>query len=104
VADIASSTLHVPVDLADASHELNTYSGDFVQKLGDLKTKLAPIAETWTGPAASYYHPLQAEWSMAAEGLFGQDGVLGQIAHAMHITWNNYSECEEANIKGWQHH
>lgn len=28
---------------------------------------------------------------MGADGLFGPDGVLGRIAHAMNVNWNNYT-------------
>jgi uncharacterized protein YukE len=64
--------------------------------------KLQPVADTWTGSAATYYEGLQQEWNQAADGLFGPDGVLGEIAGAMHVTWNNYSEAEWANVKSWQ--
>jgi uncharacterized protein YukE len=67
-----------------------------------LKSKLAPLVDIWMGLASSYYQPLQQEWNIAADGLFGPTGVLGQIANAMNVTWNNYSECEWANVRGWQ--
>jgi hypothetical protein len=37
-------------------------------------------------------------------GLFGaadQGGVLGEIAAAMNVSWNNYSEAEVANVSTW---
>jgi WXG100 family type VII secretion target len=100
--DVSGTNLVVPADLQTAGTQLNNKAQQIVDQLDSLKSQLAPLAETWTGPAASYYHPLQAEWNMAAEGLFGPNGVLGQIANAMNLTWNNYSECEWTNVKGWQ--
>ncbi|MGX9227921.1 hypothetical protein ACWV95_20050 [Streptomyces albus] len=46
---------------------------------------------------------MQNEWDIAAEGLFGYDGVLGRIAHAMNINWNNYSDAEWSNVSTWKH-
>jgi hypothetical protein len=42
------------------------------------------------------------EWNIAAEGLFGPGGVLGQISSALNLSWNNYSECEWANLRTWR--
>jgi WXG100 family type VII secretion target len=100
--DVAGTPLSVPTDLQTAGTQLNSQAQGIVDQLDALKAQLAPLADTWVGPAASYYQPLQAEWNMAAEGLFGPTGVLGQIANALNLAWNNYSECEWANVKGWQ--
>ncbi|MER7277846.1 WXG100 family type VII secretion target [Dactylosporangium sp. NPDC000244] len=100
--DIAGTELVVPADLEVAGERLAQQSQAIVDQLEALKTQLAPLAETWTGVAASYYQPLQLEWNTAADGLFGPTGVLGQIAEAMHVTWANYAECEWSNAKGWR--
>jgi uncharacterized protein YukE len=102
MADVASSNLVVPADLFAAGTTLNGRAHDIVAELDALKSQLAPIADTWIGPAASYYQPLQAEWNIAAEGLFGPDGILGQIASALNLSWNNYSECEWSNVQSWK--
>ncbi|MEV6007917.1 hypothetical protein AB0M29_13995 [Streptomyces sp. NPDC051976] len=39
----------------------------------------------------------------AANGLFGPDGVLGRIAHAMDLSWGNYSDAEWSNVSTWKH-
>jgi len=100
--DVASARLVVPPDLQTAGTQLNAKAQAIVDDLDALKAKLAPLAADWTGPAASYYQPLQAEWNMSAEGLFGPNGVLGQIAQSLNLTWNNYSECEWSNVQGWK--
>lgn len=99
---IESSSILVQDGLANAATQLNGYAEAIVDELNSLITQLAPIAETWTGPAASYYGPLQDEWNIAAGGLFGPEGVLGQIANAMNISWNNYADAEWANVNTWQ--
>lgn len=99
---IETVSMMVQDGLADAGKNLNNYANTIVEELNGLISQLAPIAETWTGPAASYYGPLQDEWNVAANGLFGPDGILGEIANAMNVTWNNYSDAEWANVSTWQ--
>ena len=40
---------------------------------------------------------------MAAEGLFGPDGVLGQIAHAMKADWGDHTDAEWSNPQTSNH-
>ncbi|GAB2964991.1 hypothetical protein GCM10027280_62290 [Micromonospora polyrhachis] len=99
--DPASSHLRVPLELELAGAEINRQAGVIVDKLEALKSKLTPIADTWQGDAKTYYEGLQGEWNLAADGLFGQTGVMGQIASALNLSWNNYSEAEWMNLKTW---
>jgi uncharacterized protein YukE len=103
--NIDGTPILVGDDLASAGTYINNAAAQIADQLQKLITQLQPIAETWTGPAASYFQPLQEEWNMAANGLFGteaQGGVLGDIAAAMHVAWNNYSDAEWANVSTWQ--
>lgn len=103
--NIDGTPILVGDDLAGAGAHINDVAGHIADELHKLNVQLAPIAETWTGPAASYYQPLQDEWTMAAKGLFGTEaegGVLGDIAAAMHVAWGNYSEAEWANVSTWR--
>src|SRR5256885_16210207 len=100
--DVTGTPLVVPSDLQGAGMALNKQAQGIVDQLDALKTQLAPLAETRVGPAASYYHPLQAEWNMAAEGLFGPTGALGQTAGALTLSWTNSSECEWSHLNDWQ--
>jgi uncharacterized protein YukE len=101
---IESSLIQVPVDLEGAGAYINGVAETVTEELQRLRTQLAPILDGgWTGSASGYYSGLQSEWDIAAEGLLGPDGVLGQIAHAMHVTWGNYSAAEWANAQTWQH-
>ena len=104
-SSIDGTPILVGDDLATAGTNINNVANTIVGQLNALIAQLQPIAETWTGPASSYYQPLQEEWNFAANGLFGteeQGGVLGEIAAAMNVAWGNYSDAEWANVSTWQ--
>lgn len=104
-SNIDGTPILVGDDLSGAGVYINGVAAKIAGQLQKLVAQLQPIAETWTGPAASYYQPLQEEWNYAANGLFGtedQGGVLGEIAAAMNVTWGNYSDAEWANVSTWQ--
>ena len=102
MADIEGSSILVSDNLSGAGQYIINASETITNELSALVNQLTPISETWTGAAADYYQGLQQEWNVAAAGLFGPGGVLGQIANAMNINWNNYSDAEWANVKTWQ--
>jgi len=81
--------------------DLNDKAQIITDQLEALQQQLLPISETWTGTAKEYYQGLQTEWNVAADGLFGQTGVLGKIAYALNLSWANYSDCEWANVRTW---
>jgi uncharacterized protein YukE len=102
--DIDGTPIYVGADLQNAGTWLNSEAATCSEELARLKAQLAPLQEAWTlSQAADYYQGLQQEWNIAAEGLFGPDGVLGQIAQAMNVNWGNYSDAEWSNIRTWQH-
>jgi WXG100 family type VII secretion target len=102
---IESTPIAVDEQLSQAGTYINNAAQQIADELHALYLKLQPLTETWTGPAASYFNPLMQEWDYAAKGLFGpadQGGVLGEIAAAMNVSWNNYAEAEASNAKTWQ--
>lgn len=102
MADAENSNLRVPLELELAGGQMRTTALTIDHQLSDLRGQLLPLQDYWQGPAQSYYEELQAEWNVAAEGLFGPDGVLGEIAAALNMTWNNYTDCEWANVRTWR--
>ncbi len=101
--DISNSTIMVQEELSGAGLKINQLAQGMADELNSLVQQLQPIADGgWTGGASDYFQDLQAEWNYAANGLFGPDGVLGEIAQAMHVNWNNYAEAEWANVQTWQ--
>jgi WXG100 family type VII secretion target len=101
--DVASANLIVPSELQAAGGYINGVAGQIESELMALKNLLMPLEDTWIGAAKTYYQGLQNEWNVAADGLFGPTGVLGQIAQTMNLNWNNYTDCEWANVRTWQH-
>jgi WXG100 family type VII secretion target len=101
--DVSGARLVVPSDLQSAGTYINGIAATIEGELTALKSLLQPLQDTWVGAAQSYYEGLQTEWNIAADGLFGPTGILGQIAQAMNLNWNNYTDTEWANVKTWQH-
>jgi len=97
-----SIPIAVPVDLEGAGAFINGRAADMATELQALIRLLAPLQATWGGWASGHYDNLQAEWNDAADRLFGPNGVLGDIAHAMHVAWGNYSRAEWSNIQTWK--
>lgn len=103
MATVDNSTIMVQEELSGAGAYINGIAQTLSDELNKLIAQLQPIADGgWTGGASDYYQDLQIEWNYAANGLFGPDGVLGEIAQAMHVNWNNYAEAEWANVQTWQ--
>ncbi|WP_306204564.1 WXG100 family type VII secretion target [Actinoplanes sp. RD1] len=102
MADVANSNLRVPAELELAGQQLQAKATLILEQLDALRAKLAPLQDTWQGPAWSYYQDLQNQWNMAAEGLFGENGILGHIASAVNVSWNNYVVSESDNVRTWK--
>jgi uncharacterized protein YukE len=103
MTDVDSASLMVHPDLGLAGKTINDAAPAIADELNKLIAQLQPIADTWTGPAMDYYQPLMNDWNNAADALLGPDGVLGEIAHAMNISWGNYVEAEWSNTQTWKH-
>jgi WXG100 family type VII secretion target len=103
-SSIEGTPLLVDEQLSGAGTYINNQAQTIVDELNSLFSQLQPLEDTWKGSAASYFEPLFQEWSTAANGLFGtasSGGVLGEIAAAMNVSWNNYAEAESANVSTW---
>ncbi len=103
VGNIDTSTILVHTELEAAGPYIAGVAETISDELASLITLLTPLAETWAGQAAGQYERLQGEWNVAAAGLFGPEGVLGQISAALNVNWGNYSDAEWANVQTWQH-
>jgi hypothetical protein len=103
-SSIDNARIKVGDSLSAAGDTINGMALEIAEELALLKGRLAPLEEEWlNSKAATYYQDMMNEWDLAANGLLGPDGVLGRIAHAMHINWGNYSEAEWSNIDTWKH-
>ncbi|MEV6598531.1 WXG100 family type VII secretion target [Actinoplanes sp. NPDC051346] len=105
--DILSSRLQVPTELENAGNSVRTISNGLAMELNDLRAKLAPLQESWTGQAYTYFTGLEQQWNLASVGLWGDGtatnvGLLPFIAHALDKVYENYSNAEASNVKTWQ--
>jgi len=98
-----ATPIMVKQELQTAGAYLNAQAEEIAAELGQLVHYINQLAWMWQGSASDYYQGLQTEWNLAAEGLFGPDGVLGEISAAMNVGWGNYSEAEWNNTRTWQH-
>ncbi|MFE9453526.1 WXG100 family type VII secretion target [Streptomyces sp. NPDC006739] len=103
--NVDGANLMVKPDLGGAGTHINACAQTMADELASLAGKLHPVLDgtEWSGTAQQYFDGLESEWNYAANGLFGPDGVLGQIANAMQVNWNNYSEAEYSNTSTWRH-
>ncbi|WFE48817.1 WXG100 family type VII secretion target [Micromonospora sp. CA-249363] len=101
MTDPTGSNLRVPPELESAGSRMASYAETIESQLIALRNKLDPLKDYWQGPAQSYYQDLQHEWNVAADGLLGPNGVCGEIASSLNLAWNNYTDCEWANVKTW---
>ncbi|WP_037910860.1 WXG100 family type VII secretion target [Actinacidiphila yeochonensis] len=100
---IENSTLKVDESLATAGQDINYMATVIAEELDYLKKQLMPLKETWLHSDASlYFQDMMNEWDLAANGLLGPDGILGQIAHTWHVNWGNYTEAEWSNVATWK--
>jgi WXG100 family type VII secretion target len=97
-----STPILVAPELEAAGTYLNGQAGEIAAELAQLAGYVSQLEPFWQGKAATYYQGLQAEWNTAADGLFGPEGVLGEIARAMNVNWANYSDAEWSNTVTWQ--
>jgi len=97
-----SMPILVQSELEGAGSYLNAQANDIAEELSQLASYVSALPEVWQGQASDYYQGLQGEWNIAANGLFGPDGVLGEIARAMNATWGNYCDAEWTNELTWR--
>ncbi|MDP9796142.1 uncharacterized protein YukE [Catenuloplanes nepalensis] len=103
MADVYGTHLKVPDSLGDAGPFINGISEEIVNNLMMLESKLLPLAESWTGDTYIYFEDQRKAWNVAADGLFGPEGIMGMIAHALNVNYNNYTEAELTNTATWKH-
>jgi hypothetical protein len=70
---------------APDGHAMTATAAEVAVRLAGLRRVLEPTRDLWAGTTAGL-GPAE-EWTIAVEGLFGADGVLGQISRAMHAEW-----------------
>ncbi|WP_156757895.1 WXG100 family type VII secretion target [Actinokineospora pegani] len=85
-------------EVANASNALSSTSSQLEGLLGDLKSRLAPLAAGYTGSASEAWNAKQAQWDRAYDEL---KQVLSSIAVAVQQAGENYEATEKANANRW---
>lgn len=75
-------------DLAAVGRAIDALAAEVAERLAGLRAELEPTRGLWAGERADL-GPAD-EWTIAADGLLGRDGVVGLISDAMQITWTGY--------------
>jgi hypothetical protein len=101
---IEESRIMVGQDLSQAGATINNYAQQIVDEMNTVGAQVEYLREHWQGWTPQVYDPLMTQWQAAAWNLFApaQDGgLLGAIAAAMDVTFNNYTDGEIANVRTW---
>ena len=84
--------------LRDAERDIRACVAKVRGKLDDLATDLAPLAESWTGDAATAYQARMREWHAAAQDL---GTALEKIAGIVRTAESNYGNAVSTNKSMW---
>ncbi|MGC4879750.1 hypothetical protein ACLQ26_26220 [Micromonospora sp. DT43] len=81
---------------ADIGSAIKALAADVADRLAMLRDELEPTRARWSG-IHDYLGPAD-EWTIAADGLLGPNGVLGMVSDALEITLPDlvavgWSEC-----------
>jgi uncharacterized protein YukE len=102
MADVYNTHIQIPETLEGAGPFMQGISEVVVGELATLKGKLATLPETWSGSTHTYFEDQYTAWHVASDGLFGPEGVMGMIAHALNVNYDNYTEAELASGHTWK--
>jgi early secretory antigenic target protein ESAT-6 len=84
--------------IAEASANIGSTAKTVDSLLDDLKSRLNPIRESYTGEARAAWEATQQQWDTAAADL---NQVLAQIGTAVQQAGENYQAAEKANVSRW---
>lgn len=89
-------------DLTDVGQTIDALAGDIARRLAALRRELEPARGLWAGTRVDL-DPV-AEWTLAADGILGPDGILGLISGAIRYEWPGYAGAgwsdPEADVSG----
>ncbi len=84
--------------IGQAGSDCDNINTQFRSQLSDLQAFLAPMVASWTGRASEDYQALQKQWNTSADDL---STILQQIAQALRIAQDNYTQTEQSNASVW---
>ncbi|MFY1635498.1 hypothetical protein ACN27F_19860 [Solwaraspora sp. WMMB335] len=78
------------VDLAEVGQAIDALAGQVARRLTDLRRELGSTGGLWAGAGVDLDPKI--EWTLAADGILGPDGILGLISGAIHYEWPGYAQ------------
>lgn len=79
--------------IRQAADDCNKTGAELDERFSDLKSRLAPLTESWTGQAQEQWEARQQQWNQALDEL---KQVLAQIATALPQIADGYQETDNA--------
>ncbi len=80
-----------PGELVELSRQVHGAAGSIDSELASLRSRVAPIGASWTGPAHERFQVLYDEWSRSAQSL---QQALGGISQLLSSAGQNYEDAE----------
>lgn len=80
-----------PVDLTDLGQAIDSLAGEVAARLAALRRELEPTRGLLSGAGSGAGLGPADEWTLAADGLLGPDGILGLISGAIRHEWPGYA-------------
>jgi uncharacterized protein YukE len=103
MVDVVGARIQVPAQLADLPMQVSNTCHQIEDMLTDLNSKLIALEEFWKGNASQGHQTVHREWHVAESNLLTGVGVLGAVARATQVNWQNYVDGEGANTQSWAH-
>lgn len=69
------------VDPVEVGQAIDALAGKVAQRLIELRRELGPSSGPWAGTGVDL--DPEVEWTLAADGILGPDGILGLISGAI---------------------
>ncbi|ROO63214.1 hypothetical protein EDC02_5234 [Micromonospora sp. Llam0] len=73
------------VDPAEVAQAIDALAGQVARRLIELRRELGPGSGPWAGAGVDL--DPEVEWTLAADGILGPDGILGLISGAIRYEW-----------------
>ena len=103
MADVMGARIQVPPQLADLPAQVTSSCLQIEDMLALVNARLVALQAFWTGTGSDGHTVTQQQWHAAESGLLTGVGVLGSVARAAQVNWQNYVDGEAAVTQSWAH-
>jgi uncharacterized protein YukE len=95
--------IQVPAQLADLPMQVTNTCSHIDDLLTQLNSKLIALKAFWIGTGSDGHTVTQQSWHTAEQNLLTGVGVLGALARATQVNWQNYVDGETSITQSWAH-